>query len=692
MLYTRIRHAPDDDEHAPQDYRYVHSVREGERQRQAEAQRQRQSAVVRHRALPADSPARADEYGTRARQPYILRQEAAQQGFASAAQPRPASALVRRVADDSPVAYPGESGFRTARPDEPAASAPPAVPTRPAALAQSAASVPPAAEPPRFVLPQEDEGGPSYRRYRRQSAALREDATAGQPAAMAGQPAAIAGQPAATADGQAPAASAHSAAPTAPTRASLAQDPFSQPETVPVYQDGEGRAFAAPASPEVPEWYRVAQQNAPLDSRRAAAPRVQRAAAAEPDEGDEAVYPDAVYDGLSDRERAEALRQNQSSEGKPFFVRGREASAAPQGAGYTPRQPKAWGEPAAAVPPRAAAPTAYERMHAARGERPRMASPEPTDAERTQSILPEPTVREPYGERRPASGYDPYADARAQQPAWDGAGYRPAQPETRPPRRNPYADEAYADEPYQRRAPRAAREDVPDAEDKPAKPGVPWLGLAAGLMCLVAIGLFLLGLSFERQAKAIEDERAEAALALENKYRVTLVEDGATAETSRFDTYRALIEREAEANNLHPAFVSAIIYNESTFRPEVESSVGARGLMQMMEETASWVASKTGFTTGYSFDLMYDPATNVKFACWYLRYLSDQFNADPVLVAAAFHAGQGTVNNWLADSSVSPDGKSIDLSRMQDGPTKRYATRVLAAYAAYKRLFYETVQ
>jgi soluble lytic murein transglycosylase-like protein len=83
-------------------------------------------------------------------------------------------------------------------------------------------------------------------------------------------------------------------------------------------------------------------------------------------------------------------------------------------------------------------------------------------------------------------------------------------------------------------------------------------------------------------------------------------------------SYRELIEREAEANNLQPAFVAAIVLNESSFNPGAESSVGARGLMQMMPDTAEWVHGKIDADTDYSFDLMYDPEKNVTYACWYL--------------------------------------------------------------------------
>ncbi|MBR2822984.1 MAG: dephospho-CoA kinase [Clostridia bacterium] len=151
--------------------------------------------------------------------------------------------------------------------------------------------------------------------------------------------------------------------------------------------------------------------------------------------------------------------------------------------------------------------------------------------------------------------------------------------------------------------------------------------------------------------------------------------------------YRDIIESVAQEYNLRPAFVAAIIRNESSFQPRAESNVGARGLMQLMPDTAEWIAGKMKLS-GYAFDRMYDPESNIRFGCWYLRYLSGLFRGDPVCVSCAYHAGQGQVTRWLSDPSLSPDGVTLDLDRMNDGPTKTYAGRVTRAYGIYQTLYY----
>ena len=149
-----------------------------------------------------------------------------------------------------------------------------------------------------------------------------------------------------------------------------------------------------------------------------------------------------------------------------------------------------------------------------------------------------------------------------------------------------------------------------------------------------------------------------------------------------------LIAQYAAEYNLQPGFMTAIILNESSFRTDAESGVGARGLMQLMPDTAQWIAGKLD-VSGYSFDRMYDAESNIRFGAWYLNYLSKLFRGDPVAVACAYHAGQSTVASWLSDRSISPDGVSLPIENLPDGPTKTYAGRVTRDYGIYDALIYQ---
>ena len=152
--------------------------------------------------------------------------------------------------------------------------------------------------------------------------------------------------------------------------------------------------------------------------------------------------------------------------------------------------------------------------------------------------------------------------------------------------------------------------------------------------------------------------------------------------------YKDLIEKYAAEYNLQPAFVCAIIMNESSFRSSAMSSVGARGLMQLMPDTAEWIAGKLKVES-YHFDRMYDPESNIRFGCWYLNYLSRLFRGDPILIACAYHAGQSNVTAWLSNSSYSSDGRTIPLEKIPMADSKTYARRVTEDYGIYDALYFQ---
>lgn len=203
---------------------------------------------------------------------------------------------------------------------------------------------------------------------------------------------------------------------------------------------------------------------------------------------------------------------------------------------------------------------------------------------------------------------------------------------------------------------------------------VPWLGIAAFAAVLSAVLLWVMGMQYNRQTEAVLEERAgqEAQLVESHPLR-----------------YQEIIAQKADKYNLSPAFVAAIMLNESSFRPDATNgSTGARGLMQLVSDTAEWVHGKLKLETPFRFDDMYEPERNAEYGCWYLNYLSGLFHGDPVLVAAAFHAGQGEVRNWLNTAAYSPDGQTVAIDKIPFGDTRRYVGRVINDYAAYLRIYY----
>ena len=148
--------------------------------------------------------------------------------------------------------------------------------------------------------------------------------------------------------------------------------------------------------------------------------------------------------------------------------------------------------------------------------------------------------------------------------------------------------------------------------------------------------------------------------------------------------YQNLISKYSKEYDLDPYLVISIIRCESSFDPNALSDKGAMGLMQIMPDTGSWVAHKLGLDETYSQDQLYDPEMNIRFGCWYLRFLDGRFSGYRDAVICAYNAGHGNVRNWLDDVRYSSDGVLTSIPFPQ---TERYLTRVMDSYEHYRNLY-----
>lgn len=147
--------------------------------------------------------------------------------------------------------------------------------------------------------------------------------------------------------------------------------------------------------------------------------------------------------------------------------------------------------------------------------------------------------------------------------------------------------------------------------------------------------------------------------------------------------YQEYVERYAKENNINKYLVYAVIKTESGFKPDAVSNVGARGLMQIMEDTFEWIKFKSGDEDVVYYD-MYDAESNIKYGCRLLGYLTEEFG-NVEAVAAAYHAGRGNVNEWLADKRYSVDGVHLDEIPISD--TAHYVSKIKKAMNKYVKLY-----
>lgn len=111
------------------------------------------------------------------------------------------------------------------------------------------------------------------------------------------------------------------------------------------------------------------------------------------------------------------------------------------------------------------------------------------------------------------------------------------------------------------------------------------------------------------------------------------------------------IEKYARENSLDKSLVAALIYQESRYKTDAVSSSGARGLMQLMPETAGWVAARIDLD--YSQKELSEPEYNIRLGTHYLGYLMEKYDGAPELALAAYNAGPGNVDSWLKNEKYS---------------------------------------
>lgn len=144
--------------------------------------------------------------------------------------------------------------------------------------------------------------------------------------------------------------------------------------------------------------------------------------------------------------------------------------------------------------------------------------------------------------------------------------------------------------------------------------------------------------------------------------------------------YKEEIFEFADYYDLDRALVFSIVKVESYFDKNAVSKAGAKGLMQLTDETASFIAKNKGLT---NYDL-FDVKTNLDFGCYYVKYLSQKFlSVDTML--CAYNAGEGRVSEWLINTEYSSD--KITLFYVPFNETREYVQKINESLTKYRKLY-----
>ena len=146
--------------------------------------------------------------------------------------------------------------------------------------------------------------------------------------------------------------------------------------------------------------------------------------------------------------------------------------------------------------------------------------------------------------------------------------------------------------------------------------------------------------------------------------------------------YWKLIERQARLNNLDPYLVMGLVRQESAFSARALSVANARGLMQILPETAAH--SSRPSRTRSAARRLYDPTYNVRVGCAYLAALMKDFDGRPELALAAYNAGDFRVKDWVRKYSFRDSG--MFLESIPIPATRTYVELVLRDAEIYRQL------
>ena len=149
--------------------------------------------------------------------------------------------------------------------------------------------------------------------------------------------------------------------------------------------------------------------------------------------------------------------------------------------------------------------------------------------------------------------------------------------------------------------------------------------------------------------------------------------------------YSAYITHYAKVYDLPPHLVYAVVRTESNFDSNAISAAGAVGLMQLMPATFRWISDDL-LRERLDDGMIYDPETNVRYGCYYLRRLYDRYG-DLSAALAAYNAGPGRVDAWLADPTMLDTDGKLNPDAIPTTETRRYVPAVLDAMRRYDELY-----
>ncbi len=153
--------------------------------------------------------------------------------------------------------------------------------------------------------------------------------------------------------------------------------------------------------------------------------------------------------------------------------------------------------------------------------------------------------------------------------------------------------------------------------------------------------------------------------------------------------YRTELLAASKKFKVDPRFLLAIMKQESSFKANAKSPAGARGLLQLVFDTALKYKDKAGHPN-LQPDQLYSPSVNIALGAAYVADLKSQFGGLYEAIAASYNGGEDNAARWLGRSK--PKEPGIFASEVGFAETKNYVFKVMNNYRIYRELYTEGLQ
>ncbi|MFN6964001.1 MAG: transglycosylase SLT domain-containing protein [Pyrinomonadaceae bacterium] len=150
--------------------------------------------------------------------------------------------------------------------------------------------------------------------------------------------------------------------------------------------------------------------------------------------------------------------------------------------------------------------------------------------------------------------------------------------------------------------------------------------------------------------------------------------------------FREELIKQGRLRGIDPRFLLAIMKQESSFKPGARSPAGARGLLQLVYDTAIKYNTAAGYPV-FDADDLYTPAVNIAIGSVYVAELKKEFGGLYEAIAASYNGGEDNVLRWLSRSR--PKDAGVFVSEIGFAETKNYVFKVMNNYRAYRDLYNE---